>query len=327
VKVALIVSQAEFEAVRTKGLRDVMKHIRLFPPEFLESSLSILLTKATPEIISDGKIDREWFMRYISADASAGSGLLSRLVDANKVRTMPQVSERTPMEVLQRDHKELLERHLRTIDGRKLHSLHMGMTLSTDSTLELQKYFSTLFLEQIRQMVDTDWKAAELTSAALSARKAEYQRQLLERVERSEGIVVLKPLGEEQFRGTAAQMMEFPDGAFNLAFTIAVSRLEAKEHEERAEQARKAAAEAAERERIAKEAEATAIKERKKAKAAEEEAKRRAADAEQRSQAAEEQRDKAEEQRGKAEEQRGKRKGPLPFWKKVWNLLRGRRGR
>ncbi|MDP3936417.1 MAG: hypothetical protein Q8Q56_05500, partial [Alphaproteobacteria bacterium] len=47
VKVALIVSQAEFEAVRTKGLRDVMKHIRLFPPEFLESSLSILLTKAT----------------------------------------------------------------------------------------------------------------------------------------------------------------------------------------------------------------------------------------------------------------------------------------
>jgi energy-coupling factor transporter ATP-binding protein EcfA2 len=275
VKVVLVVSRSEVEA-RAKGLRSAMKHIRMFPSTVLDSSLSVVLTKV-PLITADrGEINPRWFQQYVPSDDSIASRLLT-LLDFHKVRVMPEAKDMGSLARLQREYKEYLEHHLQEMRGSRLDSLRMGMTLNTESGLALENYFSLIFLEQIKQMRDTEWMRS--SSAALQTRRNEYKRQLLDHIDRHEGIVVLRPLGEGLFESVRSNIMESEDGEFDQIFAIAISRLVAIEQERIAEQARSAVAKAAEEERRAREAEQEAVRQKDLARAAEAKAKSEAAKA------------------------------------------------
>lgn len=300
VRAVLTVSEPELLALRGKGLQSVLKHIRMLSPEFLNQSVVFLVNKLEPDnmdILSD------WIDSFITVNDQQ----VQTWSDNRKVFALPKAKRNNDVEEYIQINKQTLEDHINKLPKNPTGSLNVAMTFGPESSAELERFFQVQIAEQLRESIQKDWpnmvKELGGTSRQFKVSKQMVLDQFIKKLEASEEIILLKPVGTLQYNKILSSFKE-RSGAYKLSFKIFIADLEVKEQQEAKIEAEKVRDKALADAKAAKEAEDKAREAEQAAKLRGDEEAAKAANAQ-----AEAAKEKSRADHAKAAEAEANRKG------------------
>jgi hypothetical protein len=128
------------------------------------------------------------------------------------------------------DNKKTLENHIGKLPKMPTGSLDVAMTLGDKSSEELKEFFIAKMAEQLKESVENDWPnmVRELGAGQFKESKKTVLDRFIQKLEASEEIHLLKPLGTPQYNKTLSSFT-YEQGAFSSELRLFLAKLEVKE--------------------------------------------------------------------------------------------------
>jgi GTP-binding protein EngB required for normal cell division len=248
VRAILTVSEQELGGLRGKGLQSVLKHIRMLSEDFRNESVGLLVTKVKPSRLKDMNKFYRWIKEFLPDHAD--STQIERWMDAGRVFGLPAVNEDDNVSQYIKDNQLTLETHIAKLSKTSTGVINVAMTLGDKSSEELKEFFIAKIAEQLKESVENDWPnmVREFGAGQFKESKKTVLDRFIQKLEASEEIHLLKPLGTQQYNKTLSSFT-CEQGAFSKELSLFLAKLEVKEQERIIEEANaraeKAKAEAA----------------------------------------------------------------------------------
>lgn len=241
VRAILTVSEQELGGLRGKGLQSVLKHIRMLSEDFRNESVGLLVTKVKPSRLKDMNKFYRWVKDFISADNDTTQ--IDHWIGAGRVFGLPAVGEDDDVSQYLLDNKRVLEAHINNLQAKPTGSVNVALTLGDESSKDLEKFFQVQIAEQLRESIQKDWPAMVKefggTSQQFKVSKQAVLDRFILKLEASEEIYLLKPLGTKQYN-QALSSFTHEQGAFASELGLFLAKLKVKEQEKIIEETEKA---------------------------------------------------------------------------------------
>jgi len=152
VRVILVVSQSEIEGLRAEGLKSVLKNLKMFPEDFIRTSVMLVVNKCF-----NATLDKTQLVEYLKQRANSDQELVSILsLIGDKVIQLPLVMNEDAVNNFQQQVQRMIEMAA-AMEARKPHPLNMEMALSALARMELISHIKSLLSIALEEHAQSEW--------------------------------------------------------------------------------------------------------------------------------------------------------------------------